>query len=130
MALVAGLAVLNLLVVPEASACERHDTGVSEAMPGMDHAGMSMHHSRGRDVGDAPANRAIAGGLSGVSESADCHGMPCSGNCALMAGCTAHSFIAASTTIAATTAGAMTCTSAAAYWQGRDSAPDHPPPRA
>lgn len=133
-ALVAGLALMNVLVVPEASACER-DGGASQAMPGMDHADMDAHQSRHEAATMAPADGATAAGSTMMARAgggSGCQhpGGPCSTACALMSGCTAPAFIAPSLTNLLPMRGAMTALAPAGSWQGRDSAPDIPPPRA
>jgi len=130
LALLAGIAVLNMLVVPEVSACD-HTIAPAPSPSAMDH-GMAGHHAASADDAAMASHHAGQQQSSVANAGSDCGNMDghCASNCALMAGCTASAFVAPHVAGSAPGVGqAMTPWLTVASLD-RDSAPDHPPPRA
>jgi hypothetical protein len=128
-AVLASVALLNVLIAPAASACERTaGTSVTAGMAGMDHAAMNDDDLSGTEEMSARAS----GQGAVVAAAADCENMvgACADDCAAMPGCASAAFVTSHATGTAVLGLERVAPALTLYQVGSTIAPDHPPPRA
>ncbi len=135
-AAVAAAALFNMLVPIGASACEDHSrasgTVTKPNHAGMDHSVHGSHAAKESSQDSSARDGARRHSGPSLGDVTGCHrnGGFCSGECALMSGCAPHVFPASGVASVPPDHGARISILAAGAWQGPDTAPDHPPPRA